>query len=198
VIVSTSAVSLPDLTREIAGLLPEYLPGVSTGSAALTEGRSCWINAWKALLTAAGHERNMKIALHEEGDSALARQLTLFWKHGDGVMGAFLSGWGDRQELERRFQSLEIIKSPLKTIIYSCVKWQDAVLEQLGAALLRYPHHIEGEQYLALNLLGSEQKMAAHAIVIPRDGNLDAGDLERLQALPGSPFAWGNRQRGSH
>lgn len=193
----TSLVSLPDLTREIASLLPEYLPGVSTGSAALTEGRSCWIHAWKALLTAVGRERSMEIAVHEEGDSALARQLTLYWKHGDGIMAAFLSGWGDRQELERRFQMLETIKAPQKAIIYSCAKWQDAVLEQLGAALLRYPHHLEEEQYLALNLLGSEQKMAAHSIVIPRSGNLEPGDLDRLLPLPGSPFSWGDRRRGS-
>jgi hypothetical protein len=197
VIPSTSLVSLPDLTREIARLLPEYLPGVSTGSAALTEGRSCWIHAWKALLTAVGRERSMEIALREEGDSALARQLTLYWKRGDGIMAAFLSAWGDRQELERRFQTLETIKAPQKTIIYSCAKWQDAVLEQLGAALLRYPHHIEGEQYLALNLLGSEQKMAAHSIVIARNGNLNPGDLERLLPLPGSPYPWGDRRRES-
>ena len=68
-------------------------------------------------------------------------------------------------------------------------------MEQLGAALLRYPHHIEGEQYLTLNLLGSEQKMAAHSIVIPRDGNLNPGDLERLLPVPGSPYPWGDRRR---
>lgn len=194
---STSVGSLPDLTREIVRLLPEYLPGVSTGSAALTEGRSCWIQAWKALLTALGRERSMNLALHEEGDSALARQLTLYWKRGDGIMAAFLSGWGDRQELERRFQVLETIKAPQKAIIYSCMKWQDAVLEQLGAALLRYPHHIQGEQYLALNLLGNEQKLAAHSIVITHDGNLDKRDLERLLPLPGSPYPWGDRHRES-
>jgi hypothetical protein len=197
VIPSTSVGSLPDLTREIVRLLPEYLPGVSTGSAALTEGRSCWIQAWKALLTALGRERSMNLALHEEGDSALARQLTLYWKRGDGIMAAFLSGWGDRQELERRFQVLETIKAPQKAIIYSCMKWQDAVLEQLGAALLRYPHHIQGEQYLALNLLGNEQKLAAHSIVITHDGNLDKRDLERLLPLPGSPYPWGDRHRES-
>jgi hypothetical protein len=139
----------------------------------------------------------MEIALHEEGDSALARQLTLYWKRGDGIMAAFLSGWGDRQELDRRFQTLETIKAPQKAIIYSCAKWRDAVLEQFGAALLRYPHHIEGEQYLALNLLGSEQRMAAHSIVIPRNGNLSPGDLERLLPLPGSPYPWGDPHRES-
>jgi hypothetical protein len=96
-----------------------------------------------------------------------------------------------------RFQTLETIKASQMTTIYSCAKWQDAVLKQLGAASLRYPHHIEGEQYLALNLLGSEQKVAAHAIVIPRNGNLNAGDFERFLPLPGSPYPWGDRRRES-
>lgn len=188
---SAPLVALADLTREIARLLPEYLPGVDTGAAAITEARSCWIKAWEALLTTLGRERGMEIAVQEEGDSSLARQVRLYWKQGDGAMAAFFSGWGDRQELERRFQALEMIKAPQKAIIYSCVKWQGAVVEQLQAALLRYPHHIEGEQYLMLNLLGSEQRVAAHAITIPRSGSLQARDLEAMRPLPGSPYLWG-------
>ena len=75
------------------------------------------------------------------------------------------------------------------------MKWQDAVWEQLGAALLRYPHHIEGEQYSTVKLPGSEQNMAAQAIVIPRNRNLNPGDLERLLPVPGSPYPWGDRRR---
>jgi hypothetical protein len=48
-----------------------------------------------------------------------------------------------------------------------------------------------------LNLFGIEQKMAAHSIVIPRNGNLNPGDLDRLVPLPGSPSRWGNRHRES-
>ena len=55
-----------DLTREIAELLPEYLPGVETGAAAITEGRGCWIKAWKALLTVLGRERGLDIVVEEE------------------------------------------------------------------------------------------------------------------------------------
>ncbi len=194
---SNPGVALPDLTREIARLLPEYLPGVSTGTVTVTEGRGCWIRAWKELLTAFGREYRMEVALQEEGDSALARQLTLYWKRGDAIEAAFLSGWGDREELEQRFQRLETIKAPQKVIIYSCTRWQEAVLEQLEAALLRYPHHIEGEQYLTLNLVGSERKLAAHWITIPRNGNLEPGDLARMRALPGSPYAWGGDRRAT-
>jgi hypothetical protein len=192
---SSPFVPLPELAREIARLLPEYLPGVSTGTAAITEGRSCWIQTWKSLLTALGRQNGLEVTVPEDGDCALARQLTLYWKRGDGIMAAFLSGCGDREELERRFQRLETIKAPQKAIIYSCKKWQEAVLEQLKAALLRYPHHIEGEEYLALNVVGAEKQLAVHWMTIPRSGNLTQSDLEGMQPLPGSPYQWGNDRK---
>ena len=188
-------VSLPDLAREVARVLPEYLPGVSTGTAAITEGRGSWIQSWKALLTAFGRQQGFDVVVQEEGDCGLSRQLTLYWKRGDAVIAAFLSGWGDREELEARFQKLEIVKAPHKAIVYSCTKWQDAVLEQLQAALLRYPHHIEGEQYLLINVVGPEQRLAVHWITLPRSGNLNPGDLELLRPLPDSPYKWGGDHR---
>ena len=187
------SLSLDELTRDVASLLPEYLPGVSTGAAAPTEGRSCWTEAWKGLLAVCGRRYGMEVVSQPEDRSALARQLTVYWKRGDGILFAFLSGWGDRQELERRFIELEIIKAPQKAILYSCIKWQEAALEQLEAALLRYPHHIEGEQYLMLNLLGSAQSLAAHSIEIPHNGELRASDIELVRPLAGSPFHWGDR-----
>jgi hypothetical protein len=70
------------------------------------------------------------------------------------------------------------------------------VLLTFKRVLLRYPHHIEGEPYLALNLLGSEQKMAAYSIAIPRNGNINSGDLQQLGTVQGSPFAWGRQREG--
>jgi hypothetical protein len=182
--------SMEALVQEIVQLLPEYLPGVETGPAASTEGRTCWIKTWKALLIALGRERGFHVALQEEGDSALSRQLTILWKTGDAVTLAAFSGFGDRQELERRFQQLESLKAPYKLILYSCLKWQDAVIEQLEAALLRYPHHLEGERYLALNLMGATRSLGVHLLEIPKTGALQLSDVKRLNHLPGSPFSW--------
>jgi hypothetical protein len=50
----------------------------------------------------------------------------------------------DRERLEERFQRLETIKAPQKSIISSCPKRRQAMLAQPQVALLRYPHHIEG------------------------------------------------------
>jgi hypothetical protein len=54
----------------------------------------------------------------------------------------------------------------------------------LQAALLHYPHHITGEQYLILNVLGAEHKLAAHWITVPRDGSITIAGVERLCPLP--------------
>jgi hypothetical protein len=185
-----SSIPVPALIDDIVRLLPEYLPGMETGTAASTEGRSCWIKSWKALLTVLGREHGMEVIVQEEGDSALQRQLTIFWKRGDAIMLAAFSGWGDRRDLERRFQQLETLKAPLKLFLYSCVKWQVAVIEQLEAALLRYPHHIEGEEYVALNLMGPSQSVGAHLLTVPRSGPLQIEDVKSLTQIPGSPFTW--------
>src|SRR4051794_28810810 len=174
------AIAAVDLVREIVHLLPEYLPGLETGSAANTEGRTCWIKSWKSLLTVLGRERAFQVAVQEEGDSALQRQLTVYWKRGDAIMLAAHSGFGSRDDMERRFQQLETIKAPHKLILYSCLKWQAAVIEQLEAALLRYPHHIKGEQYLALNLMGPQRILAAHLFTVPESGSITPGDLRTM------------------
>lgn len=184
------SIPAPALISDIVRLLPEYLPGVETGAAASTEGRSCWIKSWKALLTVLGREHGLEIVVHEDGDSALKRQLTIFWKRGDAIMLAAFSGWGDRDDLEGRFQQLETLKAPQKLFLYSCLKWQEAVIEQLEAALLRYPHHIEGEQYVALNLMGSTQSLGAHMFIVPRSGTLELTDVSTLLQVSGSPFGW--------
>jgi len=56
---------------------------------------------------------------------------------------------------------------------------------------------MEGEQYLALNHFGIEQRMVAHPIMIPRNGHLNPGDLDRLVPLPGAPYRWRDRHRES-
>jgi len=189
--------SMESLVQEVVQLLPEYLPGVETGPAASTEGRTCWIKTWKALLMALGRARGFQVQTQEEGDSALSRQLTVLWKTGDAVTLVALSGFGDRQDLERRFQQLESLKAPYKLILYSCLKWQEAVIEQLEAALLRYPHHLEGERYLALNLMGATRSLGVHLLEIPRTGSLQLMDVKRLNQLPGSPFSWVRAPRRS-
>jgi hypothetical protein len=176
---------------EVARLLPEYLPGTETGPATITDRRSCWIRSMRALFEALGRHHGMRVCVEEPGATALGRQLHVFWKRGDAVSLALYSGWGDREELEKAFQALELLKVPHKVILYSCARWQEAVLDQLSGALLRYPHHIEGEQYISLNVVGAERRLTAHCRPILISGSLKTSDID-FRELSGSPYRWGS------
>lgn len=188
-------VSLPDVVADVVRLLPEYVPGVESGPAASTEGRSCWIRTWKSLLGVIGRAHGMEVAVQEDGDSALRRQLTMHWNRDGRTLVAIFSGWGSRQDLDDRFRELESFKAPQKVILFSCIKWQEAVIEQLDSAFVAYPYHIEGEQYLALNLMGPSQSLGAHVFTVPHDGPIQGEHRAILMPLPGAPFRWGGAQK---
>lgn len=178
------------LAREIARLLPDYLPGRDTGDVAVTERRSCWTKTMRTLMQTFAGLYHQDTRVDDLSDWGSGKQLKMLWKRGDAVSLAIMSGWGDREELEQSFVHLEAIKAPQKVLFYTCARWQDAVLDQLSAALLRYPHHIEGEEYLAINLLGAECRIAAHLRRIAHSGRITMADA-LLEPVPGSPFQWG-------
>ena len=179
-----------ELTREIARLLPDYLPGRETGGVTITDRRSCWTKTMRNLLEALGSTHRLQTTVDDLSDWGSGKQLKMLWKRGDGVSLAAMSGWGDREELERSFIHLEAVKAPQKVLLYTCAKWQDAVLEQLAAALLRYPHHIEGEEYLAINLFGADSQIAAHIRRVSSSGRITL-QQSLLTPVAGSPFKWG-------
>jgi hypothetical protein len=69
-------------------------------------------------------------------------------------------------------------------------------LEQLTAALMRYPHHIEGEQYIAINMLAAQGKVYGMVCYVPHSGHLNLQDATflRFTALP-FPGGWLNARR---
>ena len=140
-------------------LLPEYLPGVDTAAFEPTDRRRCWNKTLKAVLTIIGKEDNsLHVAAQDPSMTLLKDQLCLLWQRENASLFAMTTGWGDRSELETSLAWLVAFKCPQKLFVYSCSKWQEAVLDQIRAALLRYPYHIEGEQYLFMNLLGTENR----------------------------------------
>ena len=181
----------PDvLARRMAELIPEYLPGMDTGAAEPTDRRICWNKTLKALLSAIAAEHEVQVEVDPASHALKDEQLDLHWRRGDGAVLAASTGWGDRDSLEKRLQRFEGLKAGQKLFIYTCSRWQDAVLEQISAALLRYPFHVEGEQYLFLNLLGAASKMYFHLAEIAKNGPLEKYRPDLLRPLAGSPFAW--------
>jgi hypothetical protein len=181
--------SAENLVREAAKLLPEYAPGLETGVAEYTGKRSCWTRTMRSIFRAMAHERNIDMREPGAAQPDSGRQLKVLWFDRDALLLAAFSGWGDRPDLENSFASLMLLKSPQKVLLYTCQKWQEAVLEQLTAALMRYPHHIEGEQYVAINMLAAEGKVYGMSCGIAHGGPLDLREA-RFQPVQGSPFSW--------
>ena len=184
------AIAPESLALRMAELIPEYLPGMDTGAAEPTDRRLCWNKTLKAMFKAIASEQRFEVEIDPVALQPSEQQLQLNWKRGDGIMLAVATGWGDRAELEMQLQRMERLKAGQKIFIYTCNRWQQAVLEQIHAALLRYPLHIEGEQYLFVNLLGSESRMHIYFAELKFSGVFPSYSKDLLKPLTGSPFTW--------
>jgi hypothetical protein len=180
----------------VVELIPEYLPGMDTGAFEPTDRRRCWNKTLKAVLTVIGQEDH---GLHTDAQnptmSLLKDQSSLFWQRDGAPLFAMATGWGDRKELETSLEWLAAFKCPQKLFIYSCSKWQDAVLDQIRGVLLRYPYHMEGEQYLFMNLVGAENRFDFFVADLDRDGLQSSTTGTSLRIVAGSPFRWSARRR---
>jgi hypothetical protein len=179
-------------------LIPEYLPGVDTGAFEPTDIRRCWNKTLKAVLTVIGKDDNgLSVAPQSPTMTLLKDQSSLLWLRDGAPVFAMATGWGDRSELDASLECLESFKCPQKFFVYSCARWHDAVLDQIRAALLRYPYHMEGEQYLFMNLVGPESRFHLLFADLKRSGRQASIEDIVLRPTPGSPFSWSAGHRGS-
>jgi hypothetical protein len=175
-------------------LLPEYLPGVDTGAFEPTDRRRCWNKTLKAVLTVIAKEGGLTVAVQNPMMTLLKDQCSLICQRDGAPVFAMATGWGERNELETSLEWLEAFKCPQKLFVYSCNKWQEAVRDQIRAALLRYPYHIEGEQYLFMNLVGAENRFHLLVANLDRSGPALLNDTV-LEPVSGSPFSWSTEQK---
>jgi hypothetical protein len=175
-------------------LLPDYLPGVDTGAFEATDRRRCWNKTLNAVLTVIGKEENLTVAIQNPMMTLLKDQSSLLWQRDGATVLAMTTGWGNRSELEMSLEWLEAFKCPQKLFVYSCTKWQEAVLDQIHAALFRYPYHMEGEQYLFMNLVGAENRFHLLIADLDKSGRQTSIDEAALRPIAGSPFSWNTKQ----
>ncbi len=171
-------------------LLPEYLPGLDTGAFEPTDRRRCWNKTLKAVLTVIGQDDlGLSVAVQSPA-ATLPSQFSLLWEREGTALFAMITGWGDRSELETALQWLEAFKCPQKLLVYTCNRWHEAVIDQIHAALLRYSYHIEGEQYLFMNLSATDKRLHLLSAEVERSGLHSPANGPLLQAVAGSPFSW--------
>jgi hypothetical protein len=156
----------------------------------------CWNKTLRAVLTVIGKEAgDINVTPQNPMITLLKDQSSLLWQRNGAPLLAMNTGWGDRNELEMSLEWLEAFKCPQKLLVYSCSKWQEAILDQIRGALIRYPYHMEGEQYLFLNLVGPENRFHLLLANSERDGRQAFVNDTVLQPVPGSPFSWSTTHR---
>ncbi|HYO80480.1 MAG TPA: hypothetical protein VES20_03695 [Bryobacteraceae bacterium] len=173
------------LAANIAGLLPDYVPGLSTGAAEMTDLRTCWTKTARKTMEALARSSGAEPVSDDVNPFSTERQLNMFWRRGNEPVLAASSGWGDRDQVDRSIQRLLMLKMPQKVVFYSCKQWQDQVLDQLNYALREYRHHIPGEQYIGLNVIGVERRVVATLAEVTAEGSAPI-----FRPMPDSPFVW--------
>ncbi|MBW2045221.1 MAG: hypothetical protein JRI96_10120 [Deltaproteobacteria bacterium] len=102
--------------------------------------------------------------------------LDLIWEKQDGETGGLRLGleseWGDIKEVEEDFYKLMYTKCALKVLIYSSSsdsKTQE-FLGRFKEILLWYDKHLEGEQYLFIDITEFEPyKIVGHSFAVTKD-----------------------------
>ncbi len=182
-------VTAEELVKGLSTRLAEYLPGADTGQPEFVDKRTCWTKMAGQALASYARVLGVTASVDDHSKFGERRQYNALWTKGDAAILAIASSWGDREELERSFHRLLLLKAPQKLLLYTCTKWQDAVLDQLSGAVLRYPHHLEGEEYIAANLVGAERKVYGTTLTIPHSGSLKLQETT-FRPVAGSPFRW--------
>jgi hypothetical protein len=188
------AVTPEKFAARFVELLPEYLPGLDTGAFEATDRRRCWNKTLNAVLTVIGNELGgLHVAAQNPMMILLKDQSLLMWQRDGAPVFAMTTGWGNRNELEASLEWLQALKCPQKLFVYSCTRWQEAVLDQIQAVLFRYPYHLDGEQYLFLNLVGAENRFHLLVADLKHSGRSTSMDDVVLHPVTGSPFSWSPR-----
>jgi hypothetical protein len=142
-------------------------------------------------------DKGLDVTTQNPTMTLLKDQSCLLWQQRGEPLFAMSTGWGDRSELEMSLGWLEAFKCPQKLFVYSCNRWQDVVVDQIHASLQRYPYHIEGEQYLFMNLVGAENRFHLLVADLGFSGRQPSRNEPLLRPVVGSPFGWGTKKNAS-
>ncbi len=107
-----------------------------------------------------------------------------WWEPGTGTILAADCEWGVAGDVAAAFERLMAVKAPMKLLIFGSRRAgnerQDillrtdieAVLKAIGAAILDFGQHLEGELYVLLERLEQEPLFRSYEFRVPADGKL--------------------------
>ena len=134
-----------------------------------------------------GRSLNYKVSCARSCDSFGRSGASLalrWWEPGRGTICAAECEWGVAGDVATAFERLMSVKAPLKLLIFHSRRigferediWLrtdvDAIMKAIGAALLDFGQHVEGEVYLLLERVERESGFRSYEFHVPASGKL--------------------------
>jgi hypothetical protein len=174
--------SLDAISRDLINGLPQEVSEPSPIRDAKTK-------AISRVLQRLGHAKGLFVCGHgcQDDGEWLLDQLWMDRKDWRIVL-AVESEWGNEGEIESDFLKLLSVKAHKKLMIFSTTNQTANVLERLRSLMVKYPFHLAGEEYMALDI--TMQGVIRHSFTVPSNGRLEAASFAHLHGALDWP--WGH------
>jgi len=143
-----------------------------------------WTKAVTDLLCAMGTKRGFLACGHGRKDCG-EWLLDVVWMGRDRheIALAVESEWGKTGDVEDDFDKLMSIKARHKILLFATkINKSSETVGRLESHLRAYPYHLEGEEYMALNV--TAEGALRYYFRVPRDGPLDTASFREITRLP--------------
>ncbi len=120
-----------------------------------------------------------------------------WWEPGAGTILVADCEWGNAGEVAAAFTALMTVKAPMKLLIFRSRQAggeredvllrsdTEAVLTAVGAALIDFNQHLEGEHYVLLERLDRQPEFRTYEFLVPAHGRLALGFGEAAHVFRG-------------
>lgn len=170
--------SLDTISSEFVNSLPHELNGARDKT---------WTKAVKRVLLKMGKDRGLFVCCHGSQDQG-EWLLDLLWMNSKDwrILLAVESEWGEPKEIEEDFGKLMAIKARRKLLLFSTKNHTgaDLIMERIERAMLAYPYHLEGEEYMALEVTAAGAYR--YYFKVPGTGTLESASFNEMVA----PLRW--------
>ena len=164
--------SLDAISRELIHGLPHQASDAGTIGDPKTR-------AVKKVLERMGHAKGMFVCGHGcEDDGEWLLDLLWMDKKDWRIVLAVESEWGNQGEIESDFLKLLSVKAHKKLMIFSSANRTQDVMERIRALMVKYPFHLAGEEYMALDI--AMQGVSRYSFTVPNNGRIDAANFAHL------------------
>jgi hypothetical protein len=149
-----------------------------------------WTKAVKDGLFRIGKDQGLFVCCNGSPDQG-EWLLDLLWMNSQDwrIVLAVESEWGQPKEVEEDFGKLMSIEARHKLLLFATKKHEGAeqIIESLEKAMRRFPYHLAGEAYMALEV--TEEGAFRYFFAVPDvsgDGHLESAKFSQT----GTPLRW--------